>query len=100
VLLLNMIKSDLVKVLSLDFTAYSEKVIQHSVNDLVTAMINAMRSKQRIEIRGFGSFALRHRPSRAARNPKSGEALMTLEKYLPHFKPGKALRVMVDEQKK
>ncbi len=46
----------------------------------------------RIEIRGFGSFSVNHRPPRMGRNPRSGEAVAIPEKRVPHFKPGKALR--------
>ena len=50
----------------------------------------------RIEIRGFGSFSLSHRPPRVGRNPKSGERVLVPEKRVPHFKPGKELRERVD----
>ncbi|HQX85244.1 MAG TPA: HU family DNA-binding protein, partial [Aestuariivirga sp.] len=50
----------------------------------------------RIEIRGFGSFALNYRPPRVGRNPKSGEKVQVPEKYVPHFKAGKELRERVD----
>ena len=49
-----------------------------------------------IEIRGFGSFTLNHRPSRVGRNPKSGESVLVPEKFVPHFKAGKELRERVD----
>jgi integration host factor subunit beta len=50
----------------------------------------------RIEIRGFGSFTVNHRPARIGRNPRSGERVDIPEKRVPHFKPGKGLRVAVD----
>ena len=50
----------------------------------------------RIEIRGFGSFALNYRPPRIGRNPKSGDKVQVPEKYVPHFKAGKELRERVD----
>jgi integration host factor subunit beta len=50
----------------------------------------------RIEIRGFGSFSVNHRPPRMGRNPRSGEAVHIPSKRVPHFKPGKALREAVD----
>ena len=53
-------------------------------------------SGQRIEIRGFGSFGLNHRPARTGRNPKSGEKVHVPEKFVPHFKAGKELRERVD----
>jgi len=49
----------------------------------------------RIEIRGFGSFALNYRPPRRGRNPKTGDKVKVSAKYSPHFKAGKELRERV-----
>jgi len=68
-----------------------------AVRTIHEAMTQALRERKRIEIRGFGSFSLSHRPPRIARNPKSGEAVRVPEKYLPHFKAGKDLRERVYE---
>ena len=59
-------------------------------------MSEALINNQRIEIRGFGSFSLHYRPPRNAHNPKTGEKVVTMAKYSPHFKPGKELRERVD----
>jgi integration host factor subunit beta len=56
----------------------------------------ALSHGERIEVRGFGSFALHYRPSRIGRNPKTGEAVALPGKHVPHFKPGKELRERVD----
>jgi integration host factor subunit beta len=60
-------------------------------------MTRTLVEGRRIEIRGFGSFALSTRPPRTGRNPKSGEAVLVPEKRVPHFKPGKELRQRVDQ---
>lgn len=73
------------------------KLIELAVKDIFEQMATALENGQRIEIRGFGSFALRHRPPRTARNPKTGDYVLTEEKYAPHFKPGKELRERVNE---
>ena len=49
------------------------KDVEQSVKVLVDAMTRALARGQRIEIRGFGSFDLNHRPARIGRNPKTGE---------------------------
>jgi integration host factor beta subunit len=59
---------------------------------ILDAMTDALSRGDRIEIRGFGSFALNYRPPRVGRNPKSGEKVQVPEKYVPHFKAGKELR--------
>ena len=63
---------------------------------ILRALTDALAHGQRIEIRGFGSFALNHRPPRIARNPKTREAVRVPAKQLPHFKAGKALRERVN----
>jgi integration host factor subunit beta len=66
------------------------------VKTLLDAMTDALISGQRIEIRGFGSFATNSRPPRIGRNPKSGETVVVPGKRVPHFKAGKELRERVD----
>ena len=58
--------------------------------------IGASEAARRVEIRGFGTFALNYRPPRVGRNPKTGERVDVPAKYTPHFKPGKELRERVD----
>ena len=50
----------------------------------------------RIEVRGFGSFSLHFRRGRVVRDPRTGTPVALPSKYVPHFKPGKALRERVD----
>ena len=69
---------------------------EYSVKILVDTMTRSLARGQRIEIRGFGSFDLNHRPARQGRNPKTGDKVSVPEKYVPHFKPGKELRERVD----
>ncbi len=94
-----MIKSDLITTLSFKFTQYPEKVVAQCVNEIISMMGDALVDGTRIEIRGFGTFSLRYRPPRRARNPKTGETLQTKPKYTPHFKPGKELRIRIDESR-
>ena len=67
-----------------------------AVNAILDAMISSLASGQRIEIRGFGSFNINHRPPRTARNPKTGEKVAVPEKFVLQFKAGKALKARVD----
>jgi integration host factor subunit beta len=50
----------------------------------------------RVEIRGFGSFTVRERDAREARNPKSGDIVQISAKKTPFFKTGKELRERVN----
>lgn len=59
-------------------------------------MAEALAEGERIEIRGFGSFSLHYRAPRLGRNPKTGEKVELIGKFVPHFKPGKELRERVN----
>lgn len=91
-----MIKSELIAKIAANVTHLPEKMVSDSVNYLLDLMSDALVEDKRIEIRGFGSFSLHHRPPRNAHNPKTGEKVVTHAKYSPHFKPGKELRERVD----
>ncbi|MDO5357524.1 MAG: integration host factor subunit beta [Conchiformibius sp.] len=78
-------------------TGLQTKDIEYSVKVLVDTMTRSLARGQRIEIRGFGSFDLNHRPARVGRNPKTGERVDVPAKYVPHFKPGKELRERVNQ---
>ena len=67
-----------------------------AVNCLLKCMSDGLVQAERIEIRGFGGFDLRHRPPRNARNPKTGEAVNLPAKVVVHFKPGKDMRDQVN----
>tara|TARA_B100000035_G_scaffold167929_1_gene143329 strand:- start:26486 stop:26764 length:279 start_codon:yes stop_codon:yes gene_type:complete len=92
-----MTKSKLINLLSDRFSQLVHKDAELSVKAILDSMSDALIKKDRIEIRGFGSFSLNFRPSRVGRNPKSGTKVHVPEKYVPHFKAGKELRNRVDK---
>lgn len=91
-----MTKSELVEVLSLKQTHLMQKDVELAVKLVLDQISNALARQARVEIRGFGSFALHHRPARTGRNPKSGEPVQIPAKHVPHFKPGKEMRERVN----
>ncbi|ANQ84238.1 integration host factor subunit beta [Azoarcus olearius] len=91
-----MTKSELIAQLAARFPQLVAKDADYAVKMILDAMSDALARGDRIEIRGFGSFALNYRPPRVGRNPKSGEKVHVPEKYVPHFKAGKELRERVD----
>lgn len=60
----------------------------------------ALCRDERIEIRGFGSFEIRHYQARKGRNPRTGAAVEVKPKRLPYFKVGKELRARVAKGKR
>ncbi|WP_417067666.1 integration host factor subunit beta [Niveibacterium terrae] len=91
-----MTKSELIARLAERFPQLGVKDADYAVKMVLDAMTSALSRGDRIEIRGFGSFALNYRPPRTGRNPKSGDKVLVPEKYVPHFKAGKELRERVD----
>ncbi len=92
-----MTKSELIAKLAGRFPQLVAKDADYAVKMVLDAMTAALTRGDRIEIRGFGSFALNYRPPRTGRNPKSGEKVQVPEKHVPHFKAGKELRERVDQ---
>ena len=91
-----MTRSDLVEELAARFGQLTHRDAEFAVKAILDAMNAALVRGHRIEIRGFGSFSINHRPPRIGRNPRSGASVEVPEKRVPHFKPGKALREAVD----
>lgn len=94
-----MTKSELVEKLASHFPQLLIRDVELAVKTILDTMAQALSHGNRIEIRGFGSFALNHRPPRRGRNPKSGETVNVPGKRAPHFKAGKQLRERVDYPK-
>jgi integration host factor subunit beta len=90
------VKSDLVNALNEKLPELQKRDVELALNCILGQLENALVQGGRIEIRGFGSFDIRHRPPRIARNPKSGEAVHLPAKVAIHFKPGKEMRDRVN----
>ena len=87
-----MIKSELVQKLADENPNLFHRDIERSVSIVFQEISDALARGDRVELRGFGAFSVKHRPSRVGRNPRSGEAVSIEEKWAPFFKAGKELR--------
>ena len=90
-----MTKSDLIEELSKQIDSPIQEA-SGIVNTILQTMTQSLVNGENIEIRGFGSFSVRHYDSYAGRNPKTGEKTVVKAKKLPFFKVGKDLREAVD----
>ena len=88
-------KSDLIKGISLKIDGLKKNDIEESVNQLINVISNSIVDKNRVEIRGFGTFSFRHRSSRLARNPKTGTSIAVGSKFYTYFRPSKLLKQQV-----
>jgi integration host factor subunit beta len=91
-----MTKSELIENLSFTDVGLNKKEAELIVNTIFDTIGDALISGNRVEIRGFGSFTIRERDAREARNPKSGDVVKISAKKTPFFKTGKELRERVN----
>ena len=76
--------------------ALTRKHSEVIVDAVFSSIVEALQRGDKIELRGFGSFKVRRRGSRTGRNPKTGAGVTVPAKRVPHFKPGKELRELVN----
>ncbi|PLY06688.1 MAG: integration host factor subunit beta [Desulfuromonas sp.] len=92
-----MTKSELIEELAIKNRLINKKEAEMVINTIFDSIGGELVDGGRVEIRGFGSFTVRERDAREARNPKSGDVVKIPAKKTPFFKTGKELRVRVNE---
>ena len=91
-----MTKSELIEKVVQSHGMLNMKASEIVVNTVFDSIEEALTSGDKVEIRGFGSFTIRERLGREARNPKSGELVRIPSKKTPFFKTGKELKERVN----
>ena len=91
-----MTKADLIEEVSA-VSQLSRKSSEVVVNTFFESIVGSLRRQEKIELRGFGSFKLRHRRARIGRNPKTGARVEVPAKVVAYFRPGKDLRELVNK---
>jgi integration host factor subunit beta len=84
-----MTKSDLINSVAKRYPALKMHDIKKLVDIIFAEITSALASKQRIEIRGFGSMSIRERKARLARNPKTNESIELMGRNVVYFRMGK-----------
>ena len=67
------------------------------MNGIMSTIIQSLADNKKVELRGFGTFGIKHRMPKKARNPGTGESIYLPERYVPTFKPSKLMRSRVNE---
>ena len=67
------------------------------INGIMNTITSALENNRRVELRGFGTFGVKKRDPRKARNPGTGETVYLPERYVPRFKPSGLLRENVNK---
>lgn len=89
-------KSELVAALS-EKTGTSKKGAEESLNALVEIVTEELKKGGKIQLVGFGTFETRKRAARKGRNPQTKEEIKIPASTVPAFKPGKALKEIVNK---
>lgn len=87
-----MIKSELIAKIAASNPHLYQRDIERIVNVIFDEIVDALARGDRVELRGFGAFTVKHRPPRQGRNPRTGASVEVDEKFVPFFKTGKELR--------
>jgi integration host factor subunit beta len=72
--------------------------VERVVETFFTSIGEALTRGDRVEIRGFGTFSLKHRKARTGRNPRTGTTVEVPRKVIPYFKTGKYLHSSLNQK--
>ena len=78
-------------------TGFTKKDAEKALGTVTEVIAEALAAGEKVQVVGFGSFEVRNRPARVARNPRTGEAVEIAASKAPAFKAGKALKDAVAE---
>lgn len=92
-----MIKSELVQRIAEQNPHLYQRDVENIVNAILDEITDALRSGNRVELRGFGAFSVKNRPARTGRNPRTGQKVEVEEKFVPFFKTGKEMRERLND---
>ncbi len=87
-----MTKSELIQRLAEQNPHLYQRDVERIVATILDEITAALSRGDRVELRGFGAFSVKHRGARIGRNPRTGESVSVAEKVVPYFKTGKELR--------
>lgn len=94
-----MIRSELIHIVTLRNPHLYQQDVEKIVGTILDDIANALAAGDRVELRGFGVFSVRHRPSRSGRNPSNGTAVFVEEKWTPFFRASKEMQERLNPKK-
>lgn len=87
-----MTKSELLEQISVNYPDMTKKQVEFIINALFVAIKEALAGGEKVEIRGFGSFGVREKKPKTARNPRTGEKVAIPARNAPFFRSGKEIK--------
>jgi DNA-binding protein HU-beta len=89
-----MTKVDLIDQVS-EKSGHSKKEVEKLLETVITSIQNALKNGEKVSLTGLGTFIVKDKKARVARNPKTGETVQVPAKKAPKFKPGKELKELI-----
>jgi integration host factor beta subunit len=90
-----MTKSDLINQVA-QSANQSKKDVEQMVDAVFDGIVAALKTGERLDIRGFGAFKVRDQAARQGRNPRTGEAITIEARRVASFKPSKQLSEQIN----
>ncbi len=91
-----MLRSELVESINKKFSYLNGRESEQLVNLIFLEICHALTEGKRIELRGFGTFSVKNRMPRIARNPRTGDRIEVGSKLIPYFRAGKGLNNLIN----
>jgi len=91
-----MTKADIVNSVS-EATGLTKVETEAVLEGVIQSISNSLKNGERVDIRGFGSFTVKQRKAREARNPATNEIVSLKERFVPVFKVSKLLKKEVNQ---
>ena len=91
-----MTKANIINEVS-DMTGLTKVEVEAVLEGVIYSISSSLKRNERVDIRGFGSFIIKHREARDARNPATNEIVQLNERFIPSFKVSKILKENVNK---
>lgn len=91
-----MTKSELILKIAEQNPHLYQRDVERIVSTIFDEVAAALGRGDRVELRGFGAFSVKHRGARTGRNPRTCEPVQVAPKVVPFFKTGKQLRELIN----
>ena len=93
---MSLIKSQLIQNITDQNPHLYIKDVERLVTTIFSEITKSLTEGRRVELRGFGAFSVQKRKERIGRNPRTGESVIVVAKYIPRFKQGKELKAKLN----
>lgn len=92
-----MVKKEIIKIIAEKHNDFTQKEIEGIIDSFLDTIKSELKSGDKIQLYGFGTFEVKERAAREGRNPQTGESMMIKASKTPKFKPASAFKNAMNE---